>query len=203
MALITVPASFLSVLTRANVEFDRRDFETRSVYNSRRQVLSYPSASIWRMSVDIHPQDTPYAGEWRAFFMKLRGRENWFKCPMPQYPGPSTGYTGSCEVDGGGQAGFTLNLKSMTPNADVLAAGDFFTVVDQCFVADEDVTADGSGEASVSFDAPLRTSPVDGATVTLASPYFLCASTTSTAARWMSSGAMRQSFTFEGAEHIG
>lgn len=202
MALITVPTSFLDVLTRASVEFERRDFETRSTFTARRQVLSYPSASLWRMSVDIHPQDTPYAGEWRAFFMKLRGRENWFKCPQPLYPGPTTGYAGACQVDGAGQTGFTLALKAMTPNAPVLAAGDFFTVVDQCFVADADVTADALGEAEVSFDAPLRTSPANSAAVELAAPYFLCASTTPNAAQWMSGGAMRSSFTFEGAEHI-
>lgn len=202
MALITAPASFLSVLSQAEVWFERTDFETRSIFNKKRQVLSYPSGSCWRLSVATVPRREDEAGEWRRFVMKLRGRENWFQCPMPLYSGPSTGYSGAIKVDGGSQTGFSLTLKGMTPGADVLAAGDFFTVVNQCLVADADVTADGSGEAEVSFDAPLRSSPADEADIEIAAPYFLCASTQSNAARWTGSQVSRSAFTFEGAEHF-
>ena len=201
MALVTVPASFLDVLTDARVWMERTDFETRSTFNQKRQVLSYPSASLWRIAVEIYPQDTAFAGEWRRFFMALRGRENWFRCPQPLYPGPTTGYTGAALVDGASQSGFTLALKGMTPGADVLAAGDFVTAADQCFVSDSDLAADGSGEGELSFDTPLRVSPANNAALELAQPYFLAASTTPNAAQWMSGGAMRQGFTFEGAEH--
>ena len=202
MTLITAPASFLAVMTEGDVWFERTDFETRSIFNKKRQVISYASASHWRVSMRTAPRRTDEAGEWRRFVMQLRGRENWFAFPMPLYPGPQTGYAGAAKVDGADQSGFSLLLKGLTPGADILAAGDFFTVVNQCLMTDADVTADGSGEAEVSFDAPLRTSPADEADLELAAPYFLCASSTSGAAKWSGSPVSRSTFTFAGAEHF-
>jgi len=202
MSLITAPSSFLSILTDSDVWLERRDFETRSLFTKKRQVLSYPSASCWMVSVSFAPRTDTEAGEWRKFKMALRGRENWFQCPMPQYFGPATGYSGAIKVDGASQTGFALNLKGMTPSAAIFEAGDIFTVVDQCFVVSADLTADGSGEGQVTFDAPLRTSPADDADLEIAAPYFLCASTDSNTARWRGLPGRRSAFTFEGAEHF-
>ena len=202
MALITAPSSFLSILTDSNVWLERRDFETRSLFTKKRQVLSYSSASCWMMSASLAPRNEFEAGEWRSFKMKLRGRENWFQCPMPQYYGPSTGYAGAIKVDGASQIGFALNLTGMTPSAAIFEAGDMFTVANQCFVVNADLTADGAGEGQVTFDTPLRTSPADLADLEIAAPYFLCASTNSNTANWRGLPGRRSEFSFEGAEHF-
>jgi hypothetical protein len=202
MAMITAPASFLSVLTAADVTFARTDFESRSLFNARRQVLSYPSASHWRLNVSTYPQTPEEARLWRLFVMRLRGRENWFECPMPAYDRPSTGYTGAIKVNGTPVNDFTLNLKSMTPSTLALRGGDMFTVADQCFVASADVTSDSSGEGEVSFDAPLRSNPGNGEDLIINAPYFLCASVSSNAATWTYSEKSRQAFVFNGAEHF-
>ena len=201
-ALVSAPASFLSRLTSADVQFERMDFETRSRFNARRQVLEYPSYGHWRLSVSTYPQTPQEATEWRAFKFQLRGRVNHFQCPIPGYEGPSTGYAGPIQIDGAGQSGFALNLKSLTPSAAILKAGDLFTIVNQCLVAAADVTANGSGLATVTFTSPLRTSPADSANVEIAAPFFLCASTDTGDSRWQVSEKNRQAFSFDGAEHI-
>lgn len=202
MALISAPDSFLSVMTQAEVTLPRVDFQTRSIFTKKRQVISYPSAALWRVSLATYPQTPAEAGAWRRFVMALRGRENWFQCPVPLYSGPATGYAGpAAQVDGAGQSGFSLNLKNITPSANYAAAGDIFTVADQCFVISADVTADGAGEAEITFDTPLHASPANNAALNLNTPYFLCASMTSDAAKWTGAPVNRSAFRFDGEEH--
>lgn len=203
MALITAPASFLSRMSRADITLSRIDFETRSIFNSKRQVLAYPSGSAWRLSCDFVPMTDMQAGEWRAFFARMRGRQNWFQCPVPQYYGPTTGYTGPAgTVSGAGQVGHSLNVTGLTPSTPILRAGDFFTVNNQLKMAVENASSNGSGNATFTFEPALRGSPANGAALNLSNPYFLCAATDSDVASWGLRLIRESEFSFSGMEHI-
>lgn len=203
MALVTAPAAFIGALAEARFWLDQTDFETSSVLNAARQVLSYPSADHWRISLSTTLREGAGARDWRAFLLRLQGRSNWFQCPVPMFAGVSTGYSGpAAQVDGASQSGTVLLVKSIIPSADYLGAGDWFTVADQLFCAMGDVTADGTGDASITLNKPLRASPENNAALNITAPYFLCASTRTSPMDEQGHDRNRTTYTFEGREHI-
>ena len=69
-----------------------------------------------------------------------------------------------CTVMGASQTGRTLTVDRLSTSQNKLfLEGDYFTLEDVLYMLNEDVDSDGSGEATLSFDPALKTSPADNA----------------------------------------
>lgn len=176
MALITAPASFLERMTDADISREPINFSTESIFNARRQVLEYPSGLRYGVNATFRPMREDEAGEWRAFKAKLRGIVNHFRCPMPGYSGPNTGYSGAAgQVSGGGQTGFSVITSGWANSTAVFRAGDYITIVNRIYMLVEDANSNGSGNATLQLDRPILTPPANSAPIEVERPYFLCA----------------------------
>jgi hypothetical protein len=115
----------------------------------------------------------------KAFLLQLRGRFGTFLYGDPD--ALALGARGSLSapstvtVDGAGQFGNSLNVAGFTNSATgVLLKGDYFQLGTgsnaRLYCVTNNINANGSGDATIEFEPALRSSPADGATVTLASP---------------------------------
>jgi hypothetical protein len=176
MAVITLPDK---------VYFDKVDklqllragVRLRSRYTGKRQAINFPF-SCWVFEGTLIPMEGVDAGQWRGFLLGLDGLKNTFRLPVPGSPAPLSGYTGNLTVGVGGIAAraTSLPVSGGTASALVLRRGDYFNLGDELKMAMADVTLDGSGTGTVSFQPPARAAHAAGATVKLQAPHiYLCA----------------------------
>lgn len=102
-----------------------------------------------------------------------RARGERVRVLLPQQ-GIDTGPLGVVTVDGAGQSGTTLNVRTPTPHG-VFRKGWYVTVITDgigrlCELAAEAV-ANADGEAALSIWPMLRVPPADGDTVEVAEPF--------------------------------
>lgn len=142
------------------------------------QVTSFPSR-LWTMRLEIVLQVASVTA-WDYAIQQLSDLANYFVYGPPTYSGPSTSYAGASPVvNGADQLGLTLAVDGMTPSAAILLEGDFLSFdvtsaggntnrqLNRCTA---NVTANGSGQASIPLMLPIRQSPADNATVNIATP---------------------------------
>jgi len=113
----------------------------------------------------------PLAAQWITFFLQLEGSYGTFNAYDPDRRTPRGVATGTPLVKGGSQTGSTLAIDGCT--ADVtgwLKAGDYFAVSGELKQLTADANTNGSGEATLSFKPPLRSSPADNAALTTQRP---------------------------------
>jgi len=107
----------------------------------------------------------------KAWLNKLSGRAGRFYLTDYTHKTPSGTAQGSPVVNGASQTGRTLVTSGWTPNQTaLLLPGDYFSVGSQLCVITETASADGSGNATLTFEPPLRLSPSNALTVVTASP---------------------------------
>jgi hypothetical protein len=105
--------------------------------------------------------------------MRLKGKGNLFRLPVPG-GSPVSGYGGANPtVNGAGQTGTTLSVTGASASTLILKDGDYFTVNDELKVAVADCTTNGSGVATITFEPSLRYSPPNGGTVNISVPTVL------------------------------
>jgi hypothetical protein len=128
--------------------------------------------SRWALSVELAP-----AKEGTAAFLALQtalllGRRNGASYPWPQ-PGLSIGTPGSPVVNGAGQVGTTLAIRSGAASYQV-RQGQFFNIISggrrYLRQATQATTLNGSGAGTLTIWPPLPRPTVDGAAVELAAP---------------------------------
>jgi hypothetical protein len=76
-------------------------------------------------------------------------------------------------VNGAGQQGRTLNTDGWPLSTTVLQAGQYVTINNQLLQLTENVTSNGSGVATLTFEPPVRVSPADNAAIEYKNPYCL------------------------------
>jgi hypothetical protein len=145
----------------------------RSTWTGRRKVIGLAGTETWRGSVAIADIATEAdERQWRAFLFALAGPQNSFRFPLPcnTHIGPKP------LVNGATEAGYTLPLDGMTPNARILRAGQYITVPlpsgharAVCLTAD--LVSNGAGQATAQFRPALNEVPADNAVVETTTPY--------------------------------
>lgn len=145
----------------------RRMVTNESPFTGRRQ-RSTLRFHRWEFSVQYAKTMGANAAAKRAALAALAGGVGYFDFRDPSYASPTSGYSGSGAINGD-STGYTVTADGFTPGALLLKAGDFFSVQIssrwQLFMAAADVTANGSGEASITTTTPIRGTAPDGATV--------------------------------------
>lgn len=132
------------------------------------QTVEMPGAR-WRVSFTLENLQEADTAKLNAFMAQLRGKAGRFYLCNFARQMPRGTASGTPLVKGASQTGTTLALDGFTAGATLLA-GDYFAVGGELKIVVADAAADGSGEMSVTFEPPLRTSPADNAPVTLSQP---------------------------------
>lgn len=131
--------------------------------------------ALWKARWTLPQQAGIAFGEWRAALVQLSSYANTFEMGPPEYEGPATGYNGAAPVvAGGGQGGLSLDVDGLAFNTDILAAGDYFSVIvagaRELKCVTENVSSDGGGAATIAFEPALRGAPADDAAVEIFAP---------------------------------
>jgi hypothetical protein len=183
MAVITLPSK---------VYFDKVDklqllragASLRSKYTGKRQHINFPFA-LWIFEGKLIPMEGIDAGEWRAFLVSLEGQKNTFRLPVPGAAKPLSGFTGNGTIGAGGVA---VRAKSMLVNATantlILRKGDYFNVGDELKMSDNNVTTNGSGVATVSFQPGMRAAYAATTPVQIQNPFIYLAATEDDSGSW-------------------
>ena len=109
-----------------------------------------------------------------AFLASMGGMAGRFWYGPVHAPRRATG-GGSPVINGASQTGATMSMRGFSANAQAFLAGDWFSYTDtgnrrRLHQVTADVTANGSGVASVPIAPAIRRAGADGAAVTIASP---------------------------------
>lgn len=127
----------------------------------------------------------PLAAQWIAFFLQLEGSYGTFNAYDPDRQTPRGVATGTPLVKGGSQTGSTLTIDGCTASvAGWLKAGDYFAVNGELKQLTADANTNGSGETTLSFKPPLRSSPADNAALTVQRPTCAMVLVDDQQARW-------------------
>lgn len=124
----------------------------------------------WMLIISIDPLDRPLVQAWGALLTALRGRYGTFLWGPALQSTPLGIGGGTPLVMGAGQSGRTLNVDGCTPSTQFLKAGDLFSISNRLYQNLIDVSANGSGQATLDIWPKLRGTISDNAPLTLSSP---------------------------------
>lgn len=142
-----------------------------SPLNGTVQTLEFPG-SKWGGAYSLPPMKRVVAAAWLGFFVQLRGGAGRFYGFDPGAKTPQGVASGAPLVDGAGQyPGNTLVTDSWPiSTTGLLLPGDYFQVGDELKMVTASVGSNGSGQATITFEPPLRAAPVDNAAIIYTNP---------------------------------
>jgi hypothetical protein len=173
----TYPLAFPSVgIVSSSFRLSRAVSASRSPFTFARQAYKHQGA-MWSGEVTFRPTTDEQAAELRSFIVELNGKFGTFLYGDPDRLAKGIlGVGGGTPlVNGASQTGTSLVVDAAPlSTTDWLKKGDYFqlgTGVDaQLYMLVDDVTSDGSGNATLTFEPSLRSSPSDNDAVTITSP---------------------------------
>lgn len=142
-----------------------------SPFTGVQQVYAY-TGQFWELDITLRPMSRDEAELWITFFMKLRGAYGTFLMGDPNGATARGVATGSPLVKGASQTGSTLLTDGWTSGVtNILRAGDYIQLgsagTSRLYKVLDDVTSDGSGNATLNIWPNLRSSPSDNAAITV------------------------------------
>lgn len=142
-----------------------------SVWTGARQVL--PSNRGWWECQITYPPivGTSNFNTWRSFTAQMRGAGNDVQIPVD--PTAQSAIANTMLVNGANQTGRSINVDGLPNSTTVLTAGQFVTIDNQLLQLTANVTSNGTGQATLSFEPAIRAAPADNATVEFKNPYAL------------------------------
>lgn len=169
MTILTWP-----VLTRAAPRLVRWGLTSNTMsfsspLSGAMQTVEMPGAR-WRCSFVMENLAEADAALLQALLVQLRGQANRLLLHNFARPTPRGTATGTPLVNGASQTGVSLITDGWTAGITALRTGDFFGVNGELKMVTADAVADGSGNATISFEPPLRSSPADNAAITTTKP---------------------------------
>lgn len=142
-----------------------------SDWTGRRQTIA-SGRGWWESQVTFPPiVGTTNVNAWRAFIAKSRGKANDFQVPVD--PTAQSSAVATPLVNGANQTGRTLSTDGWPVSSTVLQAGQFVTINNQLLQLTENITSNGSGVATLTFEPPVRVAPSDNAAIEFKNPYCL------------------------------
>lgn len=135
-----------------------RTFESPFTKTVQRVVLP---GSKWIAQYTLPPMKREQAAVWRAFFDSLRGGYGSFYAFDPELRNPRGAASGSPQVAGDSQTGYTLDTDGWPVDTIVLRADDLVEFNGELKRITQDALTNGSGEVTLSFEPEIRSSPAD------------------------------------------
>ena len=152
---LTLPT--VTGVTTQNWGMERVVAVTESPFTNQEQVFEHEGAQ-WKATFTLPPMKKESAAVWLAFLMSLRGRRGTFKIGDQDRKTIQGTATGTVRVNGAAQTGNAINLDGFTASrANVFLAGDYIQINSYLYMVSSNVTANGSGEATVNVEPSLRT----------------------------------------------
>ncbi len=142
-----------------------------SGWTGQRQVIA-SNRGWWECSFTLPPIVGRTAiNPWRSFIAQARGMANDFQVPV--HPTAQSTLSNTVLVQGAGQTGRSIITDGWPNSTTVLSAGDYVTIGNQLLQLTANVTSNGSGVATLTFEPPIRSAPADNAAVEYKNPYAL------------------------------
>lgn len=142
-----------------------------SDWTGKRQTIA-SGRGWWECQLTLPPiVGTANINVWRSFIAQARGRTNDFQVPVD--PTAQSSASATPLVNGAGQIGRTLASDGWPLSSTVLQAGQFVTINNQLLQLTANVVSNGSGQATLTFEPPIRVSPSDNAAIEFKNPYCL------------------------------
>ena len=164
------------------------------------QTVEFPGAR-WMFSATLPPMRRDVAAAWQAFFTQLRGQSGRFYAGDSNATTPRGTALGSPLVNGGSQIGNSLITDAWTPSqSTALLPGDYFQVGNELKMVLSTVVSDGSGNATITFEPPLRAPPSDNAPIITSSPVCIMRLTDNDQSGWDIGGAGIYGMVFSAVE---
>ena len=152
---LTLPT--VTGITTQNWGMERVVAVTESPFTNQEQIFEHEGAQ-WKATFTLPPMKKEKAAVWLAFLMSLRGRRGTFKIGDQDRKTIQGTATGTVLVNGASQTGNAINLDGFTASrANVFLAGDYIQINSYLYMVSANVTANGSGEATVYVEPSLRT----------------------------------------------
>ena len=152
---LTLPT--VTGITTQNWGMERVVAVTESPFTNQEQIFEHEGAQ-WKATFTLPPMKKESAAVWLAFLMSLRGRRGTFKIGDQDRKTIQGTATGTVLVNGASQTGNAINLDGFTASrANVFLAGDYIQINSYLYMVSANVTANGSGEATVYVEPSLRT----------------------------------------------
>lgn len=142
-----------------------------SGWTGKRQVVA-SGRGWWECQFTLPPiVGTTNVNAWRSFMGLARGSANDFQVPVD--PTAQSSVVASPLVNGASQIGRSLVTDGWPVSTTVLYAGQFVTIGNQLLQLTSNITSNGSGQATITFEPAIRTSPADNAAIEFKNPYCL------------------------------
>lgn len=140
---------------------------SRSPFTMQEHIYAY-TGQLWGAEVTLPVMERAAAEEWTSWLLKLNGPQGTFRLgdPLAEEPrgiGPS-----GALVKGAGQTGNSLLIDGLPiSTAGILLAGDYIQIEERLYKTLNDVSSDGSGEATLDIWPRLRAAPLDNSIVSM------------------------------------
>lgn len=142
-----------------------------SAWTGQRQTV-VSNRGWWECEITFPPiVGTTNINVWRSFLAKTQGQANDFRVPVDETPQSTASATPA--VNGAGQTGRSLVTDGWPASTTVLVAGQFVTIEEQLLQLTADVVSNASGQATITFEPPIRVSPVDNSNIEFKNPFSL------------------------------
>jgi len=170
MAILSLPTMTRTSPSAMVFSLQPNTASFQSPLNRTVQTSELPGAR-WMASVSYNNLTDADARILKAWLNKLSGMAGRFYLPDYTHLTPSGTALGTPLVKGAAQSGRTLLTDGWTANqANLLLPGDYFGVGTQLLVITDPISSDSGGNATLKFEAPLRSIPADNAVITKTAP---------------------------------
>lgn len=124
----------------------------------------------WTAQITYTGQTPANAATIEAFIVSLKGQQN--RLALYNLARPTVNGTGNGTplVNGASQVGEGIITDGWAASETVLKAGDMIGIGGELKMVTADVTTNGSGEATISFEPAIRTSPADNSAIDITAP---------------------------------
>jgi hypothetical protein len=140
---------------------------------------------MWKFKLEYPPMTRATFAPLDAFLVAQRGQYGTFTFVLFGHESPLGVATGTPLVKGASQTGRSVTTDGWTINQiGIMKAGDFakFGGHTKVYMITADVNSDGSGNATLTIEPALMTSPADNEAITVSNVPFTCALASDSAA---------------------
>jgi hypothetical protein len=143
---------------------------TQSPFTYAQQVAKF-TGSVWQTTVTLPPMNRADAGAWQSFLMQLNGRFGTFLLGDPDGKTIQGSATTVISVNGDHAIGaFDVVVDGCTASSTEFKKGDYVQfgsgASSKLHMIVADITSDGSGNATLQIEPPLKTALTDDDAVT-------------------------------------
>lgn len=197
VSVIHLPPELYPSSLDANVEFN--NIVHTSPYNGAEQIEERPG-DRWVFKFSYSDLDRVEARHLQAFILSLRGVAGRFYAKDYAFFDIQGDISGSPKVDGSLNAGSVCKIKDVQRNRDIFKIGDYVKISGRLHMITRPIRSDAAGKAELVFSPPMRTVPLDNATIEYRDFTVTCRLKDNKQGRRSSKGDLSNSISFEAIE---